>query len=49
MADQQPQPGLVLLMDYLESRGVRRALCTRNFEYVVVINATFHMHSRYVL
>ncbi|KAJ5781707.1 HAD-superfamily hydrolase subfamily IA variant 3 [Penicillium psychrosexuale] len=32
MADQQPQPGLVLLMDYLESRGVRRALCTRNFE-----------------
>lgn len=34
MADQQPQPGLVRLMDYLESRGLRRALCTRNFEYV---------------
>lgn len=33
MMDQQPQPGLVQLMDYLQSRGVRRALCTRNFEY----------------
>ncbi|CAG8131416.1 unnamed protein product [Penicillium olsonii] len=32
MADQQPQPGLVRLMEYLESRGLRRALCTRNFE-----------------
>ncbi|KAJ5476617.1 HAD-superfamily hydrolasesubfamily IAvariant 3 [Penicillium sp. IBT 31633x] len=32
MVDQQPQPGLLRLMDYLESRGVRRALCTRNFE-----------------
>lgn len=35
MLTQQPQPGLVALMDYLEGRGVRRALCTRNFEYVV--------------
>ncbi|TQB74091.1 hypothetical protein MPDQ_005148 [Monascus purpureus] len=32
MRHQQPQPGLVQLMDYLQSRGVRRALCTRNFE-----------------
>ncbi|PYH87520.1 putative HAD superfamily hydrolase [Aspergillus ellipticus CBS 707.79] len=32
MLHQQPQPGLVALMDYLEERGVRRALCTRNFE-----------------
>ncbi|KAJ5544714.1 HAD-superfamily hydrolase subfamily IA variant 3 [Penicillium sp. DV-2018c] len=32
MLDQQPQPGLLRLMDYLESRGLRRALCTRNFE-----------------
>jgi len=32
MVRQQPQPGLVELMDYLESRGTRRALCTRNFE-----------------
>lgn len=34
MLYQQPQPGLVRLMDYLQSRGLRRALCTRNFEYV---------------
>ena len=33
MSSQQPQPGLVQLMDYLQARGVRRALCTRNFEY----------------
>lgn len=29
---QQPQPGLVDLMDYLETKNIRRALCTRNFE-----------------
>ena len=34
MRAQQPQPGLVELMDYLQGRGVQRALCTRNFEYV---------------
>lgn len=33
MESQQPQPGLVELMDFLEERGVKRALCTRNFEY----------------
>ena len=33
MLSQQPQPGLVELMDYLQKRGLRRALCTRNFEY----------------
>ncbi|PWY88530.1 HAD superfamily hydrolase, partial [Aspergillus heteromorphus CBS 117.55] len=32
MLTQRPQPGLVELMDYLEKRRVRRALCTRNFE-----------------
>ncbi|KAJ5569976.1 hydrolase [Penicillium hispanicum] len=32
MMEQQPQPGLARLMDYLQSRGLRRALCTRNFE-----------------
>ncbi|KKK21410.1 hypothetical protein P175DRAFT_0553608 [Aspergillus ochraceoroseus IBT 24754] len=32
MRHQQPQPGLVELMDYLQSRGIKRALCTRNFE-----------------
>lgn len=34
MRAQQPQPGLVELMDYLQGRGLQRALCTRNFEYV---------------
>ena len=34
MRAQQPQPGLVELMNYLQGRGVQRALCTRNFEYV---------------
>ncbi|KNG85398.1 putative HAD superfamily hydrolase [Aspergillus nomiae NRRL 13137] len=32
MQSQEPQPGLVELMDYLHERGVKRALCTRNFE-----------------
>lgn len=32
MLAQQPQPGLVQLMDYLEKKNMRRALCTRNFE-----------------
>ncbi|QKX61326.1 uncharacterized protein TRUGW13939_08474 [Talaromyces rugulosus] len=32
MLAQQPQPGLVQLMDYLERKNMRRALCTRNFE-----------------
>ncbi|KAI9367027.1 HAD-like domain-containing protein [Aspergillus egyptiacus] len=36
MQHQEPQPGLVELMDYLQSRGVRRALCTRNFEMPVM-------------
>lgn len=29
---QTPQPGLVELMSYLEERGVRKGICTRNFE-----------------
>lgn len=29
---QKPQPGLTELMRYLQERGVRRAICTRNFE-----------------
>ncbi|KAJ5779636.1 HAD-superfamily hydrolase subfamily IA variant 3 [Penicillium paradoxum] len=32
MIDQQPQPGLLQLMEYLKTRGLQRALCTRNFE-----------------
>jgi phosphoglycolate phosphatase-like HAD superfamily hydrolase len=54
MVDQQPQPGLVKLMDYLQSRGLRLALCTRNFEYVhrnhrcsnVVFNMLIDLQSR---
>ncbi|KAJ6171277.1 hydrolase [Penicillium chermesinum] len=34
MVEQEPQPGLTRLMDYLQSRGLRRALCTRNFEII---------------
>ena len=34
MPKQTPQPGLVELMDYVDSRGLKKALCTRNFEYV---------------
>jgi phosphoglycolate phosphatase-like HAD superfamily hydrolase len=32
MKDQRPQPGLTELMTYLDSRRVRKAICTRNFE-----------------
>ncbi|EGE02044.1 HAD superfamily hydrolase [Trichophyton equinum CBS 127.97] len=32
MVKQVPQPGLVELMDYLNSKNVKRALCTRNFD-----------------
>jgi phosphoglycolate phosphatase-like HAD superfamily hydrolase len=31
MSKQAPQPGLVELMTYLHQRGLRKALCTRNF------------------
>ncbi|KAL4920014.1 HAD-like domain-containing protein [Aspergillus aurantiobrunneus] len=35
MQHQEPQPGLVELMDYLRDRDIKRALCTRNFEMPV--------------
>lgn len=35
MASQTPQPGLTALMAYLDSRGVRKAICTRNFDVPV--------------
>lgn len=34
MRVQRPQSGLTDLMEYLDSRGVRKGICTRNFEYV---------------
>ncbi|KAF2788349.1 HAD-like protein [Melanomma pulvis-pyrius CBS 109.77] len=32
MASQKAQPGLVQLMDYLDSRGIPKGICTRNFD-----------------
>ncbi|PVH98261.1 HAD-like protein [Periconia macrospinosa] len=32
MTKQQPQEGLVELMRYLDERGVRKGICTRNFD-----------------
>ncbi|KAL3479897.1 HAD-like domain-containing protein [Aspergillus californicus] len=36
MQHQEAQPGLAELMDYLQGRGLKRALCTRNFEAPVM-------------
>ncbi|MCJ1435399.1 hypothetical protein MMC27_004772 [Xylographa pallens] len=35
MAAQKPQPGLAALMEYLAKRGVRKGICTRNFDLPV--------------
>jgi phosphoglycolate phosphatase-like HAD superfamily hydrolase len=35
MASQVAQPGLVELMAYLDSRGIRKGICTRNFDMPV--------------
>lgn len=35
MASQEAQPGLVELMQYLDSRGLRKGICTRNFDQPV--------------
>ncbi|KAF2114322.1 HAD-like domain-containing protein, partial [Lophiotrema nucula] len=32
MSTQKPQSGLVKLMDYLDSRGIPKGICTRNFD-----------------
>ncbi|OCK74883.1 HAD-like protein [Lepidopterella palustris CBS 459.81] len=32
MRSQKPQVGLVELMEYLDSRGIRKGICTRNFD-----------------
>lgn len=32
MALQVAQPGLVPLMEYLDMKGIKKAICTRNFE-----------------
>ncbi|CAG9949652.1 unnamed protein product [Clonostachys rosea f. rosea IK726] len=35
MESQTPQPGLNTLMSYLDSRGIPKAICTRNFDVPV--------------
>ncbi|KAK6534614.1 hypothetical protein TWF281_005921 [Arthrobotrys megalospora] len=49
MGQMQPQEGLVELMDYLDGRGIKKAICTRNFdapvEYLItnfITGHTFH-------
>lgn len=32
MKVQKPQPGLEKLMEYLDKKGIPKAICTRNFE-----------------
>jgi len=32
MEKQIPQAGLVSLMEYLDEKGIRKGICTRNFE-----------------
>jgi phosphoglycolate phosphatase-like HAD superfamily hydrolase len=32
MKDQQPQPGLLPLMEYLQSKNIPKGICTRNFD-----------------
>jgi beta-phosphoglucomutase-like phosphatase (HAD superfamily) len=32
MLSQEPQPGIVTLMEYLESQKIPRGICTRNFD-----------------
>lgn len=32
MAVQEPQPGLEALMQYLQGKGIRKGICTRNFD-----------------
>ncbi|KAF3915930.1 hypothetical protein AA313_de0205591 [Arthrobotrys entomopaga] len=46
MGEMKPQEGLVELMDYLDGRGVKKAICTRNFdapvEYLITNFITGH-------
>ena len=36
MRVQKPQAGLTELMAYVDSRGLRKGICTRNFECVLL-------------
>lgn len=37
MVKQKPQKGLVELLEYLDKAGIKKAICTRNFEYVILV------------
>lgn len=43
MAEQVPQAGLVGLMEFLDQRGVRKGICTRNFDAPVTHLLSKHM------
>ncbi|KAF2202403.1 HAD-like protein [Delitschia confertaspora ATCC 74209] len=43
MASQKAQPGLLKLMDYLDSRKIPKAICTRNFDTPVAHLLSTHL------
>lgn len=45
MEQQEPQPGLVQLMEYLDSKGIKKAINTRNFDLPVTHFLKNHMPS----
>lgn len=49
MSEQLPQAGLVHLMEFLDREGVRRGICTRNFEWVPAFPSASSSSSSFVL
>lgn len=45
MTKQTPQAGLITLMEYLDRKGIKKAICTRNFESVI----SFHIPNVFIL
>lgn len=43
MAEQVPQAGLVTLMEHLDRRGIRKGICTRNFDAPVAHLLSKHL------
>ena len=43
MENQVPQPGLVPLLEYLDRKWIKRAICTRNFDAPVANFVTKHI------
>nr|POE54309.1 putative uncharacterized hydrolase [Quercus suber] len=48
MAKQVPQPGLVTLMEWLDRQGVKKGICTRNFDAPVTHLLTTHIPAHIV-